>query len=260
MGLGKSIRRSFWKGLAALLPTLLTFIVLVLGIGLVHDYIGQHVNDLIIRIIASSRGWDYTETTQWYAANFLTPAGVIVAIIGLCVVAWVIGTFLGAQIMRLLEGWLIRIPIVRKIYPGAKQVSEFFFSDRAVEFRRVVAVEFPRKGMWMVGFVTGRGLKDISAKAGTELLSVFIPFTPAPVTGYVVAVARDEVLDLNMTVDEALQFLISAGVVVPPAERVESLKVGLQMTHEEAHALVQSAEAKAKERLPEDEADATPKT
>jgi uncharacterized membrane protein len=154
--------------------------------------------------------------------------------------------------------WLVRMPIIRKIYPGAKQVSEFFFSDKAVEFSRVVAIEFPRKNMWMVGFVTGRGLREISERAGTELLSVFVPFSPAPITGYVVAVPRDEVLDLHITVDEALQYMISAGVVMPPAERVESLKEGFQMSHEEAHALVQSAGAKARNAYPEDEVEPPP--
>ena len=116
----------------------------------------------------------------------------------------------------------------------------------------MVAIEFPRKNMWMVGFVTGRGLKEISEKTGTELLSVFVPFTPAPVTGYVVAVPRDEVVDLHITVDEALQYMISAGVVVPAAERVESLKEGFKLSQEEAHALVRSAEAKSKGTYPED--------
>lgn len=259
MSAASSIRKSFWKGMAALLPALLTFIVLVLGIGLVYDYLGKYVNEVIIRIIASGQGWEYRETADWYEANFLTPVGVIVAVIGLGIAAYLIGTFLGGSLMRLAESWLVRIPIVRKIYPGAKQVSDFFFSEKAVEFRRVVALEFPRKGMWMIGFVTGSGLKELSTRTGEEMLSVFIAFTPAPVTGYVVVVPSRDVMDLKMTVDEALQFLISAGVVVPPAERVASLRVGLQMTHEEATALVESAQARSREDddrqkpLPEDE-------
>jgi uncharacterized membrane protein len=247
MSITNSIRKSFWKGLAALLPALLTYIVLVLGIGLVYDYLGRPVNEVIIRTIAGVEGWDVGDTQKWYNTNFLYPVGVVVAVIGLGIAAYLIGTFLGGSLMRLVEASLVKIPIVRRIYPGAKQVSDFFFSERAVEFRRVVAVEFPRKGMWMIGFVTGSGLKELSDHTGGQMLSVFIAFTPAPVTGYVVIVPSAEVMDLKMTVDEALQFLISAGVVVPPAERVESLKVGLQMTHEEAKALVQSAEAKARE-------------
>jgi uncharacterized membrane protein len=241
MDLGKSIRRSFWKGLAALLPALLTFIVLAFGIRLVHTYMGQYVNKAVAQVLAWSLGWTYEDAVAWYSSHFLDWTGVVVAIVGLCVAAYLVGTFLGARLIRLVEAWMVRIPVLKRVYPGAKQVSEFFFSERAVEFRRVVAVEFPRKGMWMVGFVTGRGLKAISDRAGTELLSVFVPSTPAPITGYVVAVARDEIVDLDITVDEAFQYLISAGVIVPQAERVESLKVGFQMSHEEARALAQSA-------------------
>jgi uncharacterized membrane protein len=241
MGFSQSVKRSFWKGLAALLPALLTVIVLAFGIGLVHKYMGQYVNDAVVQILAWSCGWTYEDAATWYSDHFLDWTGVVVAIMGLCAAAYFVGTFLGAQIIRLLEAWIVRIPVLKRVYPGAKQVSEFFFSERAVEFRRVVAVEFPRKGMWMVGFVTGRGLKAISAHAGNELLSVFIPFSPAPITGYVVAVAREEVVDLDLTVDEAFQYLISAGVIVPQAERIESLKVGFQMSHEDAHALAQSA-------------------
>ena len=241
MGFSKSIKRSFWKGLAALLPALLTVIVLAFGIRLVHTYMGQYVNDAVVQILAWSSGWTYEEIAAWYSDHFLDWTGVVVAIVGLCVAAYFVGTFLGARIIRLVESWMLRIPVLRRVYPGAKQVSEFFFSERAVEFRRVVAVEFPRKGMWMVAFVTGRSIKAISDRAGTELLSVFIPSTPAPVTGWVVSVARDEIVDLDITVDEAFQYLISAGVIVPKAERVESLKEGFQMSHEEAHALAQSA-------------------
>ena len=241
MNLGKSIRRSFWKGLAALLPALLTVIVLAFGISLVHTYMGQYVNKAMAQVLAWSLGWTYEDAAAWYSDHFLDWTGVVVAIVGLCVAAYFVGTFLGAQIIRLLEAWIVRIPVLRRVYPGAKQVSEFFFSERAVEFRRVVAVEFPRKGMWMVAFVTGRSLKAISDHAGTELLSVFIPSTPAPVTGWVVSVARDEIVDLDITVDEAFQYLISAGVIVPQAERIESLKEGLRLSHEEASALARSA-------------------
>lgn len=258
MDIGKSIRNSFWKGLAALLPALLTFIVLSFGISLVHAYMGQYVNAVGIRILAATSGMTYEEGVVWYDAHFLNWTGVVVAIVLLCIVAYIVGTFLGGQFMRLLDTWLVRIPIVRRIYPGAKQVSEFFFSDKAVEFRRVVAIEFPRKGMWMIGFVTGRALKQLTDRAGGEMLSIFIPFTPAPITGYVVSVMRDEIVDLDITVDEALQYLISAGVVVPKAERVESLKEGFQMSHEDAHALVQSASDKARREYPEDEVESPP--
>jgi uncharacterized membrane protein len=241
MGLVRGIRRSFWRGLATLLPALLTFVVLSLGLDLLNQYAGRHVNWLIIHAVHWTSGVPLEEVEAWYAAYWLYWLGIVGAVILLCLVAYIVGTFLGGSLVRLMESYAVRLPILRKIYPGAKQVSEFFFSEGKVEFRRVVAVEFPRKGLWMVGFVTGRGLQGLCKRTGTELLSVFIPFTPAPVTGYVVMVARDDAIELQISVDEAFQYIISAGVILPPAERVASLSDALQVTREEARAMAESA-------------------
>lgn len=233
MGLVRGIKRTFWRGLAALLPALLTFIILVFGISFVHEYIGQYVNNAIVRVMAWSLGWSPEYAADWYKGHFLVWLGVVVAIIGLCVAAYVLGTFIGGRIVRLLESWLVRLPILRRIYPGAKQVTEFFFSAEAVEFRRVVAIQYPRLGLWSVGFVTGRGLRVVAAAAGRELLTVFVPTTPTPVTGFVVAVPRDEVVDLPISVDEAFQYLISGGLILPPAERRESLEAAMRVARDE---------------------------
>ncbi|MBE3069852.1 MAG: DUF502 domain-containing protein [Planctomycetes bacterium] len=237
MSFMRSIKRSFWRGVAALLPALLTVIVLVLGISFVHNYIGRHVNNAIVQVLAWSAGWSVKEAGTWYDAHLLGWLGVVVAIIGLCVAAYFLGTFIGGRILRLVESWLVRLPILRKIYPGAKQVSEFFFSEKSVEFRRVVAIQYPRLGLWSIGFVTGRSFRAVAEAAGREMLSVFIPTTPTPVTGFIVTVPREEVTDLPLTVDEAFQYIISAGVILPPAERLASLEVArLVQTEEEAAA------------------------
>jgi len=219
MGLMHGVKRSFWRGLAILLPALLTVIVLSFGLSLLNDYAGKHVNAAIVEVAALVTGVPADEVRTWYADHWLGWVGTVAAVIGLCVVAYFVGTFIGARIFRLLEGAVMHVPLVKKIYPSAKQVSEFFFAERKVDFRRVVAIEFPRPGTWMIGFVTGQGLKSLSEKRGQELISIFIPFTPAPVTGYVVMVAKEEVVDMPISVDEAIQFLISAGVIVPPAQR-----------------------------------------
>ena len=224
MSLGKSIRRTFWKGLAALLPALLTVIVLSFGLSILYNYGGQQVNSIIITLTAWAQGIDPEEVRTWYNNHWLQWVGVVVAVVGLCALAYLVGTFLGARFVRFIERSLMRVPLAKNIYPGAKQVSEFFFSERKVDFSRVVAIEFPRKGMWMTGFVTGKGFRALSAKSGQELLSVFVPFSPAPITGYTVMVSKDEVVDLPLTVDEALQYMLSAGVIMPQAERPQSLQ------------------------------------
>ena len=232
MGLFRGIKRSFWRGLAALLPTLLTIVVVATGLSLIQTYAGRHVNWVIVHGAAGVSGLPLDDVAAWYERYFAAWLGVVLAVIGLGVAAYLVGTFLGIYLVRALERWILHIPLLKKIYPGAKQVSEFFFSERRVEFSRVVAVEFPRKDMWMVGFVTGRGFKSLSDHLGGEFVSVFVPSTPAPVTGFVVAVRREEVVDLPISVDEAVQFLISAGVIIPPAERIASLEAALLVQKE----------------------------
>jgi len=224
MSLGKSIRRTFWRGLAALLPALLTVIVLSFGLSIVYNYGGAQVNDIIITVTAWGRGVESDQVRTWYNHHWLQWVGVVVAVIGLCALAYLVGTFLGARFVRFIERSLMRLPLAKNIYPGAKQVSEFFFSERKVDFSRVVAIEFPRKGMWMAGFVTGKGFQALSQKSGQELLSVFVPFSPVPVTGYTVMVSKEDVVDLPITVDEAFQYMLSAGVIMPQAERPQLLQ------------------------------------
>ena len=223
----RGVKRSFWRGVAALLPAPLTVIVLALGITSVHNYVGLYVNIAIQYVVHWASGIPLADVEAWYDRYWLGWLGVVAAVIGLCVAAYFVGTFLGTRIVRFFETSIMRMPILRRIYPGAKQVSEFFFSERQVEFRRVVAIEYPRRGLWSVGFVTGRSLRAITEQTEEGLLTVFIPNSPMPVTGYIVAVPRREVIDLPISVDEAFQFTISGGVIVPPAERLESLEVAL---------------------------------
>jgi len=254
----RGIKRSFWRGVAALLPALLTVIVLVLGITSVHNYVGRYVNIAIQYVVHWVSGIPLADVEVWYEQYWLGWLGVVAAIIGLSVVAYFVGTFLGVRIVRFFEAWVTRMPILRRIYPGAKQVSEFFFSERQVEFRRVVALEYPRRGLWSVGFVTGRSLRAITERTEEELLTVFIPSSPTPITGYIIAVPRREVIDLPISVAEAFQFTISGGVIVPPAERLESLEVALLVSRNEEEEAAQQVKQQAHADQPTDNTDAEP--
>ncbi|HUU09578.1 MAG TPA: DUF502 domain-containing protein [Phycisphaerae bacterium] len=227
MTLMRSIKRSFWRGIAALLPALLTVVVIVLGLSFVHSYAGRHVNTAIQYGVHWVSGVPLGDVEGWYDRYWLGWMGVVVAIAGLAVAAYFVGTFLGVRLVRFFDGLLMRLPILNRIYPGAKQVSDFFFSEHKVEFRRVVVVQYPRMGLWSLGFVTGRSFDVLSRVIGRELLSVFVPTCPTPVTGFVITVPKDEVIDLPISIDEAFQYIISVGVIMPPAERLESLEVAL---------------------------------
>jgi len=195
--IARSVKRSFLRGLATLLPALLTVIVLVVGISFMHTYVGKYVNVAMKYIVHWSTGLSMEWINEWYDRYWLGALGVLAAIIGLGVVAYFVGTFIGNRLAKFFDAWMTRMPVLRRIYPGAKQVSEFFFSEKKVEFRRVVAIEYPRRGLWSVGFVTGRGFKAVSDHTEQELLTVFIPSSPTPITGYIVAVPRREVIDLD---------------------------------------------------------------
>ena len=132
---------------------------------------------------------------------------------------YLLGKFLAAGVGRFFwmqfERITNRLPVIRNVYSSVKQVTDFMFSEREIEYTRVVAVEYPRKGIWTVAMVTGESLLDICGAANEPVLSVLIPTSPMPFTGFTVTVKKSETVDLNITIDQAFQFIVSCGVVVP---------------------------------------------
>lgn len=130
-----------------------------------------------------------------------------------------LGRFFAAGVGRFffnaLEGLFSQVPFVSNVYSSVKQVTDFVISDRDIEFTRVVAVEYPRKEIWSIGFVTGEGLPLLKNSTGEDLVSVFLPCSPMPMTGYTINISRKSVIDLDMTIDQAIQFMVSCGVVCP---------------------------------------------
>jgi len=133
-----------------------------------------------------------------------------------------LGKFMAAGIGRFFGGTfdrvVLRLPGVRAVYSAVKQVSDFLFTQREIEYTRIVAVEYPRKNMWSVGFVTGESFAAIGVETAEPVLILFIPYSPVPITGCTVVVRKSECLDLDITFDQACQFIVSCGVVVPPQQ------------------------------------------
>lgn len=140
---------------------------------------------------------------------------------------YALGKFLAAGIGRFfwgqLESLINRVPLVSNVYSSVKQVTDFLFSDPDLEITRVVAVEYPRKGIWTVAFVTGESLLDIESAANEPVMTVLIPTSPMPFTGFTITVKKSETVDLNLTIDQAFQFVVSCGVVVPPQQITEAV-------------------------------------
>jgi len=115
-----------------------------------------------------------------------------------------------------LERVIGRLPLVRNVYSSVKQVTDFMLNRKQMSYTRVVAVQYPCAGVWAIGFVTGESLLDIRAAVNEPVLAVLVPCSPMPMAARSVTVRKSEVVELNLTVDQALQFIVSCGVVVPP--------------------------------------------
>ena len=133
--------------------------------------------------------------------------------------------FLGQRLVRLWEIVLSRIPIVNTIYSSVKQVSDTLLSPQGNAFRKALLVEYPRKGSWTIAFLTGVPAEEIRRRVspsmsgeagGPEMVSVYVPTTPNPTSGFFLMFRKDETVELDMSVDEALKYVVSMGVVVPP--------------------------------------------
>lgn len=138
--------------------------------------------------------------------------GVLLSLILLFVTGLVATNFLGQRLVIWSEIILDKIPLVRSIYNTSKQVIQTVFATNSDAFRKVLLVEYPRKGLWSIAFQTGVADK-IVPKQGKEMLSIFIPTTPNPTSGFLMMVAKSDVVELDMTIDEALKFIISLGMM-----------------------------------------------
>jgi uncharacterized membrane protein len=152
--------------------------------------------------------------------------GVILAFVVLLVTGLLVANLIGRTLVSWWEELLNRIPLVRSIYSGVKGFTETLVSSDGGGFRKVVLVEYPRRGMWSIAFVTAENLVEINAKTGVDQVCVFIPTTPNPTAGFIYLVPATEVIELDVTVDAAMKMIVTLGVVVPPSMRPPLLPAG----------------------------------
>jgi len=159
--------------------------------------------------------WHRYIQVQWMPRQIVVPVFLIVFLTVLYFLGRLFTFGLGRWFFHGFDAAILRIPIVNKVYGSVKQVTDFAFNEREIEFNNVVAIEYPRKGLWSVGFVTGNSLPQLTRVTGEPMLSVLMPTSPMPMTGFIVTIRKSEAIDLDMTIDEAIQFVVSCGVVVP---------------------------------------------
>jgi len=191
------------------------------------DWIPQPVHKIVKDNAVRVNGARPDSGIEYYEAyvqhRYLQPYVVIPLFLSIFILAmYFLGKFLAAGIGRvvwnLFERGILQLPLVRNVYSSVKQVTDFMFRETEFEYTRVVAVEYPRKGCWSLGFVTSESMLDIRAAANEPVAAVFVPSSPMPVTGWTITFLRSEIVDLNLSIDQAFQFIISCGVVVPASQ------------------------------------------
>lgn len=223
-----SFRRAVLSGFAVVLPPLLTIVIFL--------WIGSTINAYVLKPVKSTTKWvsQKLEDFGWYEVpaesvnDFVESWEFLVIFTGIFVIfMFFLGRFLAAGAGRFaysnFERLIHRLPLIRNVYGSVKQVTDFVFSESEVEYTRVVALEYPRQGIWSLGLVTGESMLDIRSAANEPVLSVLVPTSPAPFTGFTVTVKKSEAVDLNLTIDQAFQFILSCGVVVPDQQSPKHL-------------------------------------
>jgi uncharacterized membrane protein len=158
------------------------------------------------------------EPKSWLGID-LPGLGVVLAVAVVFVTGLLAANIIGQRLVALWEGLMARIPVVKSIYVSVKQVSDTLFSSSGQAFRKALLVQYPRQGSWTIAFLTGAPGGDVVRHLRGEHVSVYVPTTPNPTSGFFLMMPKAEVIELDMTVDEALKYVISMGVAAPVASR-----------------------------------------
>lgn len=164
-----------------------------------------------------------------YRANTYLPFhipgfGLLVVLIGLMLIGSITAGFFGRFFVNASETILNRMPVVRGIYGVIKQVFETVLNQNSNAFRQVILLEYPRRGVWAIGFVTGETKGEVKGRFTEEMINIFLPTTPNPTSGFFLFVSKKDIIYLDMTVDEGIKMVMSSGLVTPDAEQMQKMK------------------------------------
>ena len=197
------LRASFLTGLVVIAPVALT-------VWLVWALIGW-VDSVVLPLVP------YTFQPEKYIGINLRGIGVIIFLIFTVFVGWIAKGLIGKSLINFAESLVDRMPVVRTIYSGVKQIAETVFAQSERSFEKACLIQYPRKGIWAIGFIstTAKGEVSKRAETGGELMSIFVPTTPNPTSGFLLFFPAEDVIELDMSVEEAAKLVISAGLVYP---------------------------------------------
>ncbi len=217
--LKRRIRNIFITGILITVPVAFTLFIL--------NFLFKLLDDLVVPWFIKT----LIEIGTPLPENFRLPGlGLILIVLLIFVIGVLTKSFLGGKLVQLGEMIVDRIPVVRTLYTGAKQVVTTIAEADTKAFRKVVLVEFPRKGIYSVGFITGTTKGEVQELTDANLVNVFVPTTPNPTSGFLVFVPNEDIIDLTMTVEDGIKFIISVGIVTPEyhQEKILELKKDYQ--------------------------------
>ena len=191
-----SLRNNFIAGVVVLIPIGITLYLTIFIINISSKLIPKEINP------------------NHYLPYNIPGLEILIAVLLITIIGWISLSFIGKRLFNLFETILNKIPIIRTIYSAVEQLIETFTNSKS-DKKTVVLVEYPRKGVYAVGFATKENTGEIRKKAGKELLNVFVPTTPNPTSGFLLMFPKDEVIFLDLTFEEASKFIVSAGSFNP---------------------------------------------
>lgn len=205
----KSFRNSLLAGIFVALPITVTVLLLM---WLVKT-LGAPVTDLIFIPIFNNLNSDFLDTA--FGKGVMNTISALIVVVFITLIGYLSTFFLGRLAINLSEAIIGKIPFANTIYKTVKQIVDTFSRQKKAVFQAAVLIEFPREGVYSVGFLTGEGRGELSEKAGEELLNVFVPTTPNPTSGFLMLLKKEQVVTLDMSVSDAMKFIVSFGAVVP---------------------------------------------
>jgi uncharacterized membrane protein len=216
-------RANFFTGLAVVLPAVISFAVVKWLFGTIAS-----ITDLLLFFVP--RTITHEEAGKGPMFWYWSLAALALAVVLVSVVGLLTRYYIGKRIIAWLDNTMLRVPLLNKIYGAIKQVNEAFTSGNKTAFKTVVVVEFPREGMYSIGFITSEQNDEVQQKTRENVVCVFVPTTPNPTSGFLVLVPKDKVTRLEMSVANGIKYIISLGSLSPEytppgAERVKSLNL-----------------------------------
>ncbi|MGY0393885.1 MULTISPECIES: DUF502 domain-containing protein [unclassified Fusobacterium] len=220
----KKIKSYFYAGLIALLPIILTVYIFNWIVGIMMNLLGHSFVTIIIKgllqRVVEDRNMDYYFQMLVYLISLIT------MILGTCLVGFILKIMFFAKIIESLKEVFIKIPLIKQVYTTISQIIDITMSDREKTYEKVVMIEYPRKGIYSIGFLTSEDNYIVSEAVQSEekLYNIFIPTSPNPTSGMFIIVPQKDVKILDIKIDDAVKLIISGGVILPPKKEITEIE------------------------------------